>query len=116
MKRALVLGIVAATFAWALPVVAQKDENAARFHHELRGKIVHLDRAKDEFTINTDDGKTVECVVSSQTVFKNTAGKRIKFSNLQPGDRAYCHCREMRDGKHYSVYLLVQTKHQRQAR
>ncbi len=98
-----------ATIAWVQVAGTQVRPNTVKFHHELRGTILRVDRAKSEFTIETYEKKTVECIVNSKTVFKNNAGKRIKFGDLRPGDRAYCHCQEMRDGKHYSVYLLVQT-------
>ncbi len=54
-------------------------------------------------------------MVNSKTVFKNSAGKRIRFGDLRPDDRTYCHCQEMRDGNHYSVFLLVHTRQVKKA-
>lgn len=95
----------AAVSLWGPPSRAE-----SRYHHELRGTILKVDEAKKEFTIKTYYGQVVECLINAKTVMKDSDGKRINFSEVHAGDRAYCHCDAMREGKHYSVYLLVKSR------
>ncbi len=34
---------------------------------------------------------------------------KIGLDEVRPGDRAYCHCAAMKEGKHYWVQLVLET-------
>ncbi len=92
--------------ALALVSIARAHEEG-KFHHDLRGKIVAVDPAKNEFTIRTNQGEVAVCFVDSKTVLRR-GRKNIGLDDVRPGDRAYCHCAAMNEGKHYSVQLVLE--------
>lgn len=109
-KIFLTLIVIGAAIFTATPAQCKQSTKTSRYHHELRGTILKVNPAKAEFTIKTYHGEVVECLMNAKTVVKNSDGKRIHFREVRAGDRAYCHCDAMRDGKHYSVYLLVKER------
>lgn len=108
-EKLLFLVVMGAALFMAAPVWGNQSLKTSSYHHELRGTILKVDKAKNEFTIKTYRGQVVECLANAKTVVKDSGGKRISLSEVRAGDRAYCHCDAMRDGKHYSVYLLVKS-------
>ena len=80
-----------------------------RYHHHLRGRIVKVEPTKSEFTIRTNQGEVALCFIDAETVLKRD-GRRIELNEVHAGERAYCHCAAMKDGKHYSEQLLLEKK------
>ncbi len=76
-------------------------------HHDLRGMIVKVAPAKNEFTIQTDEGEVAVCLVDGKTVIKR-GDKSIRLNEVRAGERAYCHCAAMKNGKHYSEQVLLE--------
>lgn len=94
--------------AMAASLSARAHEHG-KYHHELRGTIVSVNPQNHEFSIKTYEGEVAECMIDSKTVIQRDNHK-IELSDVQPGERVYCHCSAEKNGKHYSTELVVETK------
>ncbi len=105
MRRNLfVAAIVIALLTCASSVWSSEHE---KYHHDLRGLIVKVAPAKNEFTIQTNEGEVAVCLVDAKTVIKR-GEKRIRLNDVRAGERAYCHCAVMKNGKQYSEQVLLE--------
>ncbi len=106
-QTALLVAILVGLQAWVLSLAGHGTGEQVKHHHELRGRIAKVEPAKNEFTIETDQGHQVLCVIDAKTVLKRD-NKTIKLDDVRPGERARCHCAAIKDGKHYSQQLLLE--------
>lgn len=102
----LAAGLACVTTAWG-----HEEHGKVKHHHELRGTIVKVEAEKNQFSIETDRGQVVLCVIDEKTVVKRE-GKKIELRDVQAGERARCHCAALREGKHYSEQLLLEKKNE----
>ncbi|MFQ5694476.1 MAG: hypothetical protein ACE5HB_00650, partial [Terriglobia bacterium] len=79
-----------------------------KHHHDLRGVIVKVEAEKNHFEIKTDAGHVVLCVIDNKTRLRR-GSKKITLKEVRPGARAHCHCAALRDGRHYSQSLLLES-------
>ena len=80
-----------------------------KYHHDLRGKVTSVEPAKNQFTFQTNQGEVAVCVIDEKSEIRRD-GRKIKLDEVRPGERAYCHCAALKNGKHYSVELLITQK------
>lgn len=84
-------------------------EPEAKHHHDLRGVITKVDAERNEFEIKTDAGRVVLCLIDEKTTLKR-GNENIKLTDVTPGVRAHCHCASLRNGRHYSKSLRIETE------
>ncbi len=111
-RRLLVSLLVAASVAlggWRPASASQQEKSEAKHHHDLRGVISKVEPEKNQFEIRTDAGRVVLCLIDEETTIKR-GSEKIKLKEVRRGQRAYCHCAALRNGRHYSTSLLVEQK------
>ncbi|MFQ5695138.1 MAG: hypothetical protein ACE5HB_04040 [Terriglobia bacterium] len=81
----------------------------AKHHHDLRGVIVKVDPAKDEFEIKTNAGRIVLCFLDKESTVRR-GSKKVTLKDVQPGERARCHCAALQKGRHYSQTLQLEPR------
>ena len=104
-----IAGLTALLLLGSGPPGAEAHEPQAKHHHDLRGVITKVEADKNEFEIKTDAGHVVLCVIDEKTTLKR-GNKRIRLADVQPGERARCHCAALRGDRHYSTSLLLEKR------
>lgn len=89
-------------------------EPQAKHHHDLHGVITKVEPEKNQFEIKTDAGHVVLCLIDDKTSVRR-GDKPISLKDVQPGERAHCHCAALRGDRHYSASLLLETPKKKKA-
>ncbi|MFQ5723246.1 MAG: hypothetical protein ACE5G6_02045 [Terriglobia bacterium] len=105
----LLLAAALASVVGAQEQAAPAQESKPTHHHDLRGVITKVEPEENRFEIRTGGGRVVLCVVDKETTLKR-GDKKITLADVQPGERAHCHCAALRDGRHYSQSLHLEKK------
>ncbi len=111
-KQLLVSLLLASSIAlggWRPASASQQEKAEAKHHHDLRGVISKVEPDKNRFEIRTDAGRVVLCLIDEETTIKR-GSEKIELEEVTRGQRAYCHCAALRNGRHYSTSLLVEQK------
>lgn len=110
--RFVIGGLLAVALALGAPqstAAGEGGKSEVKHHHDLRGVITKVEAEKNEFEIKTDAGRVVLCLINEDTTVKRGT-ETIRLKDVKPGDRAFCHCAALRNGRHYSTSLRVEEK------
>lgn len=103
----LALGLAALGAVVVVPVGLAAHEGHTSHHHDLRGTIKKVEADRNQFEIETGKGHVVLCLIDQNTTIRR-GDKKITLAEVQPGERAHCHCAAIRNDRHYSQSLVVE--------